>query len=104
MVEKVRPRHIKNYIEETYNTSIDRVNNSDKLFEALSESIVNLNKEYEAENLIEQYESSDLNPRGFAQKKFEEVVHQDTLKIISLAHKNSWIDYTTQLIEEYTNN
>lgn len=94
----VKPDDLSNYLGE----DVTSVHSNDWLFEALSETIVEKNEQYKMEQLAELYEgSSEEDPWVFAEEKFDEVVHNDTYKVISYAHRNNWIKYTVHGLVEF---
>ena len=94
----IKPDDLSSYLGE----DVSSVHSNDRLFEALSETIVEENEQYEMSQLAELYESSsEDDPWTFAEEKFDEAVHDSTYEIISYAHRNNWIKYTVHGLVEF---
>lgn len=99
---KVKPKHINEYLDEVYNSSLKDIKDSDKVFEALSESINDVKDNYDSKSLVKEFEESNSSAEEFSIKKFEEAVHEKTFQVICSSHQNSWIQYTKEMLLEET--
>lgn len=98
MTTPVEPEHLNEYIGRYYEKTVSEVTSDDLLFEALSEMIVEMNPELTVEELAEEFNGQDeyMTLTEFVTQRFHEVVHDDTMDVISYAHRNKWIEYTEQ--------
>jgi hypothetical protein len=95
MSESVKCEHIEQYIRRNYDVTLSTVRDDDVLFEALSEKIVELNPETNGRQLAEDFNKQNEVEiiEEYAEIRFNEVVHEETMRIISYAQKNRWIEY-----------
>lgn len=106
MVTKIQKNDLEKYIKQYENIyNINDINN-DILFEGLSEVIVDKNEQYECEKLMEEYiKNNDINNENelhkFVESKFDDVLSHKVKYIISIAHKNKWIEFTKEGMIEY---
>lgn len=96
MSEPVRREHLEQYIDRNYDVTLSTVQDDDVLFEALSETIVEVNPEASVRQLAEDFnEQNEVETvEEYATRRFDEFVHEETMEIISYAQRNSWIEYT----------
>lgn len=96
MSESVRPEHLEEYIDRNYDVTLSKIQDDNALFEALSETIVELNPEASVRQLAEDFNKQNEveTVEEYATRRFDELVHEETMKIISYAQRNSWIEYT----------
>jgi hypothetical protein len=96
MFEPVRREHVEEYINRNEDVTLSTVQDDDVLFEALSETIVELNPQASVRQLAEDFnEQNEVETvEEYATRRFDELVHEETMEIISYAQRNSWIEYT----------
>ena len=103
VTEQIRPKHLSEYVRETYDVdSIEDVENNSILFEALAETIVNYNPDSTVEDFADEFDGETKEEaRQFAEAKFDALVHESAHDLISIAHRNKWIESTAVGIMEY---
>jgi DNA replication initiation complex subunit (GINS family) len=96
MSEPIKSEHIEQYIKRNYDVTLSTVQSDDVLFEALSETITELNPEASVGQLAKDFneQNKEETVEQYATRKFDELVNEETTKIISYAQKNCWIEYT----------
>jgi hypothetical protein len=102
MVNQVTTSDLNKYISRHSEETVSTITHDGLLFEALCEMIVEKNPDSTVEKLAEEYNHQEecVTVEEFVTRRFEELVHEETHRIISNAQRNKWIEYTKRgLIE-----